>query len=160
MSSVDPEKLSALPALYAALVASTPVALTKGRLPRKDCLYIFYEDGEAILTGSPPHLDEVRLLAPSFRAGFKVRMSNVPPEGPLETALKSRKADNFPSKRIEPIQAQWLHVENGELRMMLEVYVAQKLGLTLTHQKIRDALGKASVKAALADISEPELTPL
>ena len=137
------EKLSALPQLYSELMARPLVPLTKGRLPVRDAIYVLYEDGQPILAGSPPHLDEVRLLSPSFRAGFNLRISTSRHNtGPIARSPRPRLSDQHPRPRPAPIEARWLELPDTTQRIALEALVLEKLKLTITDPRLRIAVGR------------------
>lgn len=115
--------------------------MTRGILPDENALYIFYTEGEPILTGSVPHVDELALLAPSFRASHKVHIRNYRSHEPAPPAFTRPRALAAHARRWPaPIQARWLAVEDTTTRMMLEIFAAQTLGLNLCHPQIRNAL--------------------
>ncbi len=144
------EKLSVLPQLYSDLMARPLVPLTKGRLPVRDALYILYEHGQPILAGSPPNLDEVRILSPSFRAGFSLRISTsrYSSSSPIEPSKRPRLADQHPRPRPSSIEAKWLMVPDMTQRIALEALVLEKLKLTITDPRLRIAVGRHELNSA------------
>jgi hypothetical protein len=67
-------RLSAVPELYRRLMAQPLEPLTRARLPAHGAVYVFYQDDEPIHVGSPPHLEERRMLAPSLRLALAARV--------------------------------------------------------------------------------------
>ncbi len=152
MRGAGTDKLSAMPELFQALMARPLVPLTRGRLPHRDGLYVFYEHGEPLLAGSPPHLNELRLLAPSFRGGFSLQISDRPlPANPATMATRQRPVAKRP--RPNPIEARWLVVADHTQRAGLEIYAAHKLGLTISHPELRRAVSNEEM-TELARISQ------
>lgn len=135
------DKLTALPGLFQDLMACPLFDMTHGCLPLEDALFVFYTDDEPILVGSAPHVDEMQLLAPSVRLTAKIHIRNYhsqdahPPAftRPREWAAHVRKPN-------APIKARWLVVADPVTRMMLEIFAAQKLGLTLCHPQVKKAM--------------------
>lgn len=103
--------------------------LTKARLPERDALYLLYHDAEPILVGSPPHIDEVRTLSPSVRLTQTLSMHGL---GAPDVSTR----DHAPP----PMAARWLRLDDEEDRVMLELYTAQSLGLSVSHPRIRAGL--------------------
>ncbi|MEN5228956.1 hypothetical protein [Brevundimonas naejangsanensis] len=122
-------RLSAMPDLLQRLLGQPLLPLTKARLPDTEALYLFYHDEEPILVGSPPHIDEVRTLSPS------VRLAQTVSTGGLGLADVSTR-DHAPP----PMAARWLRLNDEEDRVMLELYTAQALGLSVSHPRIRAGL--------------------
>lgn len=142
-------KLSVLPELYSALMARPLVPLTKGRLPEKDALYVLYENGQPLLAGSAPHLDEVRILSPSFRAGFTLKISTSRHSGRnIPKTSRPRLADEHRPKRPAPIEARWLVVRDATQRIALEALVLEKLKLTITDPRLRVAVGRHELNSS------------
>ena len=142
MGGVDHDKFAVLPALYSELMGRPLSPLVRGTLPHPEALYIFYREQVPITVGSLPYLNEMQWLAPSFRGGFsiKVTQSDLPPEPPA--SVKRLPATNPNSIPKPPhIEARWLVVEDATLRVGLEVFVSQKLDMEPTHPKIRQILG-------------------
>ena len=142
MGGVDQDKFAVLPALYNELLGRPLSPLLRGTLPHSEALYIFYRDQVPLTVGSPPYLNEMQWLAPSFRGGFSINIvqSDLPPEPP--PPLKRMPATNPNSAPKEsPINARWLVIEDALLRVGLEIFVSEKLDLPPTHPKIRQILG-------------------
>ena len=118
-----------MPDLLQRLLGQPLLPLTKARLPDTEALYLFYHDEEPILVGSPPHIDEVRTLSPSVRLA-----QTVSPCGLGLADVSTR--DHAPP----PMTARWLRLNDEEDRVMLELYAAQALGLSVSHPRIRAGL--------------------
>ena len=131
MGSVDPQNLAALPGLFRALMAAPLRPLNRGFLPDPDALYILYQDQEPVRVGSPPHIDETALRS-SVRARVSIQIGH----NPLPAAPPRTRADGV-------VQARWLRLESPLLRLMLETYVGQKLGLSVSHPRLIAALSQA-----------------
>lgn len=129
MADTHETRLSAMPDLFRRLLDQPLHPLTRARLPVRDALYVFYQDEEPILVGSPPHVEEVRLLAPSVRLSQKIGA-----HGPRRASKPS------PAMTRKPVSARWLPLEDEDDRMLLELYAAQSLGLSVSHPRIRQGL--------------------
>ncbi|MNI43427.1 hypothetical protein D3C73_977570 [compost metagenome] len=103
--------------------------LTRARLPEDDALYLFYHGDEPVLVGSPPHVDEVRTLAPSVRLSQTVSARGL---GPPDVSTRAAPPP--------PMAARWLRLGDEEDRVLLELYAAQSLGLSVSHPRIRAGL--------------------
>ena len=132
------QRLATVPDLFRRLMARPLQSLTRARLPASEAVYVFYQEDEPIHVGSPPHLEE-RLLAPSLRLALAARVHQtghgVPRISVSEPAPR-------PGRR-QPIQARWLSVPDGHDRLLLELYAAQTLGLSVSHPKVRAELAAA-----------------
>lgn len=153
MQGTGSDTLSAMPELFQALMARPLVPLTQGRLPHSDAFYVFYIQGEPVLAGSPPHLNELSLLAPSFRGGFSLRISDTARLGlhapfPERRHTLARRKQALPA----PIHARWLVIEDRTQRAGLEVFSAYTLGLSISHPDLR----KAASREARARIHQPD----
>jgi len=122
-------RLSAMPDLLRRLLDQPLRPLTRARLPERDALYLFYHGEEPVLVGGPPHVDEVRTLAPSVRLAQTVSARG------LGTPDVSTRAVPPP-----PIAARWLRLGDEEDRVLLELYAAQSLGLSVSHPRIKAGL--------------------
>lgn len=147
-----PDKLSALPGLYADLLAQPRMPIVRGFLPDQKALYVFYVEGEPVLTGAPPHLDEKSLLFSSFRASFSLLLTRDPAQADSIFSNFRRRAVPFTPLSRPPIEARWLQVEDDERRLMLEVFVSQKLGLAVSHPQVREWLERMHTQQ-LQDLS-------
>ncbi|WP_297801416.1 hypothetical protein [uncultured Brevundimonas sp.] len=134
----SPEVMAALPGLYADLMARPRMPVVRGFLPVDKALYVFYIQDEPILTGAPPHVNEAELLYPSFRGSISILIGSNP-AGADFSNFRSRSVPFGPHQN-PPVEARWLTVEDDMTRMILEVYVAQKLGLAVSHPKVREGL--------------------
>ena len=132
------QRLAAVPDLYRRLMAQPLYPLTRARLPASGAVYVFYQEDEPIHVGSPPHLEE-GMLAPSLRVALAARVHKlghgVPRISVSEPAPRSG--------RRKPIEARWLSVPDGHDRLLLELYAAQTLGLSVSHPKVRAQLAAA-----------------
>ncbi|MHC3126945.1 hypothetical protein OB03_06365 [Brevundimonas sp. GN22] len=137
---VAPDRLSALPGLYKQLMAQPRMPVVRGFLPETDALYVFYVQDEPVLTGAPPHLDEASLLYPSFRASISIQLVRAASLADSVFSNFRRRAVPFAPLARQPVEARWLRVENDDDRLMLEIFVSQKLGLSVSHPKVRDWL--------------------
>ena len=118
-----------MPDLLRRLLEQPLRPLTRARLPERDALYLFYHGEEPILVGSPPHIDEVRTLAPSVRLAQTVSARGL---GAPDVST----ARHAPP----PVAARWLRLDDEEDRVLLELYAAQALGLSVSHPRIRAGL--------------------
>ncbi|MFK0300019.1 hypothetical protein ACIQTU_12470 [Brevundimonas sp. NPDC090276] len=132
------QRLAAVPDLYRRLMAQPLKALTRARLPASGAIYVFYQEDEPIHVGSPPHLEE-RMLAPSLRLALAARVQK-PSHGAPRISVSEPAP---PPGRCKPIQARWLSVPDGHDRLLLELYAAQSLGLSVSHPKVRGELTAA-----------------
>jgi hypothetical protein len=131
------ERLAAMPALFRNLMEQPLRPLTRARLPERAAVYLFYEGEEPVGVGSPPHLPEVRMLAPSVRLSLAASLTPVAAGRPQLSVGPLRDA---PSDRPPPLTARWLPLEDDDDRMLLELYTAQSLGLSVSHPRIRAGL--------------------
>ena len=132
------QRLATVPDLFRRLMARPLEPLTRARLPAVEAVYVFYQEDEPIHVGSPPHLEE-RLLAPSLRLALAARVHQ--PRHGVPRISVSEPAPR-PGRR-QPIQARWLSVPDGHDRLLLELYAAQTLGLSVSHPKVRAELAAA-----------------
>lgn len=132
------QRLATVPDLFRRLMARPLEPLTRARLPAAGAVYVFYQEDEPIHVGSPPHLEE-RLLAPSLRLALAARVHQRGHGVPLISVSEPAPR---PGRR-QPIQARWLHVQDGHDRLLLELYAAQTLGLSVSHPKVRAELAAA-----------------
>ncbi|MGH7020516.1 MAG: hypothetical protein ACREEY_11575 [Brevundimonas sp.] len=129
------QRLAAVPDLYRRLMAQPLYPLTRARLPASGAVYVFYQEDEPIHVGSPPHLEE-GMLAPSLRVALAAQVHK-----PSNGIPRIRLSEPTPREgRRRPIQARWLTVPDGRDRLLLELYVAQTLGLSVSHPKVRAEL--------------------
>jgi hypothetical protein len=113
-------------------------SLTRARLPASEAVYVFYQEGEPVHVGSPPHLEE-QMLAPSLRLALTVRVHR-----PSQGAPRISVSEPAPRPgRRPPIKARWLSVPDGDDRLLLELYAAQTLGLSVSHPRVRAELAAA-----------------
>lgn len=134
---VAPDRLSALPGLYNRLMEQPRMPVVRGFLPQEEALYVFYVRDEPVLTGAPPHLDEASLLYPSFRASVSIQLVR---DQSLADSIFSnfrQRAVPFAPMAVAPIEARWLKIADAYDRLMLEIFVSQKLGLSVSHPKVR-----------------------
>lgn len=142
MARVDPDMLSALPGLYAELMERPRTPMVRGMLPFEDALYVFYQQDEPILTGSMPYLDLPSLLYPSYRGSISILVAReISDQSPFSN-MRRRVTSIGPSSRA-PVEARWLRIDSPTERMLLEIFTAQKLGITVTHPKIINALPRS-----------------
>jgi len=132
------QRLATVPDLFRRLMARPLEPLTRARLPAAGAVYVFYQEDEPIHVGSPPHLEE-RLLAPSLRLALAARVHQPGHGVPLISVSEPAPR---PGRR-QPIQARWLNVPDGHDRLLLELYAAQTLGLSVSHPKVRAELAAA-----------------
>ena len=130
------QRLAAVPDLFRRLMARPLQPLTRARLPAAGAVYVFYQEDEPIHVGSPPHLEE-RLLAPSLRVALAARV-RAPGDGGAPKVSISEPAPR-PGRR-KPIEARWLPLPDDRDRMLLELYAAQTLGLSVSHPKVQAGL--------------------
>lgn len=126
-----------MPALFRDLLDQPLRPLTRARLPDRSAVYLFYDGEEPIGVGSPPHLPEIRMLAPSVRLSLAVSVKSDIDRSQVKVGPLR---DSGPSSR-PPLAARWLSLDDDEDRMLLELYAAQSLGLSVTHPRIRAGLG-------------------
>lgn len=132
------QRLAAVPELYRRLMAQPLKALTRARLPAQGAVYVFYQEDEPIHVGSPPHLEE-RMLAPSLRLALAAQVHK-----PSIGAPRISVSEPAPRPgRRKPIKARWLSVPDSHDRLLLELYAAQTLGLSVSHPKVRAELAAA-----------------
>ncbi|MNS53774.1 hypothetical protein D3C72_865410 [compost metagenome] len=129
-------RLASVPDLFRRLMDQPLEPLTRARLPAPDAVYVFYLEGEPVHVGSPPHLEE-RMLAPSLRLSLAAHMHSPIGGGGAQITLGRSAAR--PNRR-KPIMARWLPVTDEHDRLLLELYAAQTLGLSVSHPKVRAQL--------------------
>ena len=129
-------RLAAVPDLFRRLMARPLEPLTRARLPAPGAVYVFYQEDEPIHVGSPPHLEE-RMLAPSLRLSLAARVQR-PVGGGAPSVSVSEPSPR--SGRRKPIEARWLSLPDDKDRLLLELYAAQTLGLSVSHPKVRAEL--------------------
>lgn len=139
MADPHQAKLSALPGLFRSLTDQPLRPLTQARLPERAAVDLFYQGGEPVLVGSPPHIQEARLLAPSVRLG--IAASAVGNGGAVRIEMSDAAPD---SRGRPPVNARWLAVADEDHRMLLELYAAQALGLSVSHPRIKAGLTQAA----------------
>ena len=137
MGGAYAEKLAALPALYKALMAAPLKPLNRGHLPHTEALYVLYQADEPIRVGSPPYLDE-KQLQPFVRIGVSVAIGNMP---------GSRRATRDEDRTAKVLHARWIEVEDPLMRLMLETYAGQSLGVSVSNPKLIEAMLKPAQKA-------------
>lgn len=131
------EKLSALPDMFRSLLDQPLRPLTRARLPQRGAVYLFYLEDEPIHVGSPPHLEEVRMLAPSVRLALKVAGRRPAGSDRMIMALQPSPEPGEARTRRTPLSARWLALPDADDRMLLEIYAAQTLGLSMSHPGVR-----------------------
>ena len=131
------QRLTAVPDLFRRLMAQPLESLTRARLPARGAVYVFYQDEEPIHVGSPPHLEERRMLAPSVRLSLAARVHR--PVGGGVSRISVSEPSPRPGRR-KPIKARWLPLPDDQDRLLLELYAAQTLGLSVSHPKVRAGL--------------------
>ncbi len=129
-------RLANVPDLFRRLMGQPLEPLTRARLPTPDAVYVLYQEGEPVHVGSPPHLEE-RMLAPSLRLSLAAHMHR-PVGGGAPRISLSRSSP--PPIRRNPVMARWLPVADEHDRLLLELYAAQSLGLSISHPRIRAEL--------------------
>ena len=133
------QRLAAVPDLFRRLMDRPLEPLTRARLPASGAVYVFYQEDEPIHVGSPPHLEE-RMLAPSLRLSLAARVQKPVGGGPSRISL----GESSPRlERRKPIKARWLPLPDDQDRLLLELYAAQTLGLSVSHPKVRAELLRA-----------------
>ena len=130
------QRLAAVPDLFRRLMARPLEPLTRARLPASGAVYVFYQEDQPIHVGSPPHLEE-RMLAPSLRLSLAARVKR---QGSGEASLVSVSASSPPEAPRKPIKARWLPLADDQDRLLLELYAAQTLGLSVSHPRVRAEL--------------------
>jgi hypothetical protein len=133
------DRLAALPRLFRDLMDRPLEPLTRARLPARSAVYVFYQGDEPVSVGSPPHVEERRILGSSVRLSLAASGRIEAGDGRLRMNVGPLRAA-FPGERRRPIAARWLPLEDDEERLLLELYVAQSLGLSTSHPRIRGAL--------------------
>ena len=131
------QRLAAVPDLFRRLMGQPLEPLTRARLPTHGAVYVFYQENEPILVGSPPHLEERRMLAPSLRLSLAARLRR--PVGGGAPRISLSEPSPQPLRR-KPIEARWLPLPDDPDRLLLELYTAQTLGLSVSHPKVRAEL--------------------
>ena len=132
------QRLATVPDLFRRLMARPLQSLTRARLPASEAVYVFYQEDEPIHVGSPPHLEE-QMLAPSLRLALAAQVHK-PSHGAARISVSE--PPPRPGRR-KPIKARWLAVPDGHDRLLLELYAAQTLGLSVSHPKVRAELLRA-----------------
>ena len=130
------QRLATVPDLYRRLMAQPLEPLTRARLPASGAVYVFYQEDEPIHVGSPPHLEE-RMLAPSLRLSLAARVQKPVSGGASQISVSEPSLRPGPRK---PIEARWLPLPDDQDRLLLELYAAQTLGLSVSHPKVRAEL--------------------
>lgn len=130
------QRLATVPDLYRRLMAQPLEPLTRARLPASGAVYVFYQENEPIHVGSPPHLEE-GMLAPSLRLSLAARVQK--PVGGGTSRVSLSEPSHRPGPR-KPIEARWLPLPDDQDRLLLELYAAQTLGLSMSHPKVRAEL--------------------
>lgn len=151
MADTHKTRLSGLPNLFRSLMEQPLRPLTQARLPDRTAVYVFYQSDEPVHVGSPPHVEEVQLLAPSVRLAVSLSVTQTEDGGPGRVRLAGAACarDGRP-----PVKARWLSLQDDEDRMLLELYAAQSLGLSVSHPRIKAGLAKPRP----AQIETPELS--
>lgn len=132
MTDAADAKLTTLPELFRDLMAQPLRPLTRARLPDRAAVYVFYQDDEPVHVGSPPHVEAVRLLSPSVRLAVSMTAGH--------DATPKVETPAAPQGRRPPIAARWLRLPDDEDRLLLELYAAQSLGLSVSHPRIKAGL--------------------
>ncbi|WP_312820985.1 hypothetical protein [Brevundimonas sp.] len=132
MGGAYDEKLAALAGLFKALMAAPLKPLNRGHLPQTQALYVLYQDDEPISVGSPPYLDE-KQLQPFVRIGVSIAIGNMP---------GSKRATRDESRTAKVLHARWIEVEDPLMRLMLETYAGQSLGVSVSNPKLIEAMMK------------------
>lgn len=135
MADTHEAKLSALPDLFRNLMDQPLRPLTQARLPDRAAVYLFYQGDEPVHVGSPPHIEEVRMLASSVR--LTVSVSATPGGGAVRVEAPDAMAH---TAARPPVAARWLPLADDDHRMLLELYAAQSLGLSVSHPRIKAGL--------------------
>lgn len=130
------QRLAAVPDLFRRLMDQPLEPLTRARLPAAGAVYVFYQEDEPIHVGSPPYLEE-RLLAPSLRVALAARVEKSSNGGAPRVSVSE--PSPRPGRR-KPIEARWLPLTDDRDRMLLELYAAQTLGLSVSHPRVRVGL--------------------
>lgn len=131
------QRLAAVPDLFRSLMEQPLHPLTRARLPTRAAVYVFYHGDEPIHVGSPPHLEERRMLAPSVRLSLAARVHRPVGGGVLRISVSEPPPRHG---RREPIAARWLPLPDDQDRLLLELYAAQTLGLSMSHPRVRASL--------------------
>lgn len=145
MGGVDPDKLAALPGLYKALMGAPLVPMLRGFLPERAAVYVLYEHGHPFRVGSPPHLDE-NLLRASVRIEVSIFVGSRAP-GPLP---------RDPHRFSRVLHARWIKVDDPLMRLMLETYVGQALGVTVSDPRLIEAMLKPQTSTMQAPAPQHE----
>lgn len=131
MGGVDPQKLAALPGLYKTLMASPLKPLNRGHLPVVDALYVLYQGNEPVSVGCPPHLDENQLRT-SVRIGVSMTL------GPSAPSLPPTRPDKARTARV--LHARWIALDDPLMRLLLETYIGQMLGVSVSNPRLIEAM--------------------
>lgn len=137
-----PERLAALPALFRKLMEQPLSPLTRARLPARSAVYLFYQDDEPVGVGSPPHVHERRMLASSVRLSLSLSGRREADSDRLDMQVGPLR-DEVSGDQRRPLAARWLTLESDDDRMLLELFAAQSLGLSVSHPRIRQGLAAA-----------------
>lgn len=131
-------RLAGVPDLFRRLMDQPLEPLTRGRLPASGAVYVFYQDSEPVHVGSPPHVQE-RMLAPSLSLSLAARVHRPAGGGAARITLSRSPPPTRPTRR-KSIMARWLPVADENDRLLLELYAAQTLGLSISHPRVRAEL--------------------
>lgn len=134
------QRLAAVPDLFRRLMDRPLESLTRARLPADGAVYVFYHDDEPIHVGSPPHLEERRMLAPSLRLSLAAKVKH--PIGGGAPQVSVSEPGRKPG-HTRPIKARWLQLADDQDRLLLELYAAQTLGLSVSHPRVQAELSHA-----------------
>jgi len=134
------QRLAGVPDLFRRLMDQPLKSLTRARLPTPGAVYVFYHDDEPIHVGSPPHLEERRMLAPSLRLSLAAKVQHPVGGGAPRVSVSEPSRD---LGRNRPIKARWLPLPDDRDRLLLELYAAQTLGLSVSHPRVRAELSDA-----------------
>lgn len=128
MGGVDPDKLAALPRLFRTLMQAPLMPLLRGFLPESDAVYLLYEQDEPVRVGSPPHIDESLL-----RSSVRIQVS-------LSTGTGTPAPSHDPGRFNRVLHARWIKLDDPMMRLMLEIYASQSLGVAISHPRVIEAL--------------------
>jgi len=128
VGGVDPDKLAALPRLFRTLMQAPLMPLLRGFLPENDAVYLLYEQDEPVRVGSPPHIDESLL-----RSSVRIQVS-------LSTGTGTPAPSHDPGRFNRVLHARWIKLDDPMMRLMLEVYASQFLGVAVSNPRLIDTL--------------------